>query len=30
MSLERRLLNIVFVFAAIIVIGGVGYVLIEG
>ena len=30
MSLERRLLNIVFVFATIIVVGGVGYVLIEG
>jgi voltage-gated potassium channel len=30
MSLERRLLNIVFGFTAIILVGGVGYVLIEG
>jgi voltage-gated potassium channel len=30
MSLERRLLNIVLIFAAIVVIGGVGYAAIEG
>lgn len=30
MTLERRLLNIVFIFATIVVVGGVGYVVIEG